>query len=151
MTPERRTISYGSLDEIMPDVERLLAGHSTVGKWSLAEICNHLATVIRRSIDLPASTQFDPSLLMDADRRREVFESGRLSEGLPQPASAPAVEARGEREEADGLREAIEYFKNSPGPVVGHRYFGPMTRAEWDRLHCIHTAHHLSFAIPTGA
>ena len=35
MKPARRTLSYESIDEIMPDVERLLAGHTTVGNWSL--------------------------------------------------------------------------------------------------------------------
>ncbi|MFI5459648.1 MAG: DUF1569 domain-containing protein [Isosphaerales bacterium] len=40
----RRELSFASLDEVMPDVERLLAGHATVGQWSLGQICNHLAT-----------------------------------------------------------------------------------------------------------
>jgi len=48
MTPGRRTLRYESLDEVMPDVERLLEGHTTVGTWSLAQICRHLATVMRR-------------------------------------------------------------------------------------------------------
>ena len=48
MTPGRRTLSYGSFDEMMLDVERLLEGHTTVGNWSLAQICRHLATVMRR-------------------------------------------------------------------------------------------------------
>lgn len=34
MTPGRRSLRYGSLDEVKPDVERLLAGHTTVGNWS---------------------------------------------------------------------------------------------------------------------
>jgi hypothetical protein len=33
MTPGRRQIRYETLDAIMPDVERLLAGHRTVGNW----------------------------------------------------------------------------------------------------------------------
>ena len=36
MTEGRRELSFNSLDEVMPDVERLLEGHSTVGHWSLA-------------------------------------------------------------------------------------------------------------------
>jgi hypothetical protein len=61
MTPERRTLRYESLDQVMPDVERLLEGHTTVGTWSLAQICRHLANAMRRLVDLPASTPYDPS------------------------------------------------------------------------------------------
>jgi len=32
---DRRDLSFTSLDEVMPDVKRLLAGHVTVGQWSL--------------------------------------------------------------------------------------------------------------------
>ena len=35
-------------------------------------------------------------------------------------------------------------------PPAPHPFFGPLTRAEWTRLHCIHCAHHLSFALPPG-
>jgi hypothetical protein len=53
-------------------------------------------------------------------------------------------------EEAEGLRAAISHYKASPGPVIPHRLFGPLTKAEWDRLQLIHVAHHLSFAVPAG-
>src|SRR3954452_20325523 len=69
VTPGRRTLRYESFDEAMTDVERLLEGHRTVGDWSLARICNHLAAVLRRHVDLPVSTVFDP-----ADRVSEVQE-----------------------------------------------------------------------------
>ena len=48
MTQGRRTLRFNSLDEVMPEVERLLKGHSTVGTWSLAQICRHLSTVMRQ-------------------------------------------------------------------------------------------------------
>ena len=31
-----------------------------------------------------------------------------------------------------------------------HPFFGAMTRPQWDHLHRIHCAHHLSFAVPEG-
>jgi hypothetical protein len=88
MTPGRRTLSYGRFDRIMPDVERLLEGCTTVGNRSLAQICRH-------------------------------------------PAAAA-------------------YCKASSGPVIPHPSIGPLTKAEWDRFHLIHCAHHLSFAIPAA-
>jgi hypothetical protein len=31
---------------------------------------------------------------------------------------------------------------------MSHLQLGPMTRADWDRFHCVHFAHHLGFVIP---
>ena len=151
MTQGRRTLRYGSLDEVMPDVERLLEGHTTVGHWSLAQICRHLATVMRRVVDLPASTPHDPSRWVGEERKREVLDSGMLPEGLPAPPEIVPGETRGDREEAEGLRQAIAHYRASPGPLIPHRIFGPLTRAEWDQLQLIHVAHHLSFAVPKEA
>lgn len=148
MTPGRRTLRFDSFDEIMPDVERLLEGHTTVGRWSLAQICRHLATIMRRVVDLPASTPVDPSKLLGEEQKRTTLQTGTIPEGLPLPAElAPPVELD-EREEAEGLRRAIAHYTASPGPVAPHRLFGPLTKEEWDRLQCTHCAHHLSFAVP---
>jgi hypothetical protein len=148
MTPGRRTLRYAGLDEVMPDVERLLEGHATVGHWSLAQICRHLATVMRRVVDLPASTPHDPALFVPEEEKRAVLETGVLPEGLPGPPEIMPAGSLDEREEAEGLRAAIAYYRASPGPAIPHRFFGPLTRDEWDRLQLIHLAHHLSFAVP---
>jgi hypothetical protein len=47
---KRRQLAFASLDEVMPDVERLLTGHVTVGRWSLGQICNHLAAALRLTL-----------------------------------------------------------------------------------------------------
>jgi hypothetical protein len=148
MTPGRRTIAFKSLDDVMPDVERLLEGQTTVGNWSLAQILLHVATVMRRVVDLPASTPHDPSLVVGEEKKRQVFESGMIPEGLPGPPEVMPVNTLSEREEAEGLRQAIAHYKDSSGPVIAHRLFGPLSKPEWDRLQLIHVAHHLSFAIP---
>jgi Protein of unknown function (DUF1569) len=149
-TAGRRAIRYESFDEVMPDVERLLSGHTTVGAWSLAQICHHLATVMRRVVDLPASTQHDPSKWVGEEEKRKVLDSGLLPEGLPAPPEIVPAPALDQRAEADGLRNAIAHYKASAGPVIPHRFFGPLTKSEWDQLQLIHVAHHLSFAVPTA-
>lgn len=149
MTPGRRTIRYEGLHGIMPDVERLLQGYTTVGTWSVGQMCRHLASIMRASVDLPASTQFDPSMRVDSDTRRAMLERGEIREGIPtSPALEPPADLD-DREEAENLRAAIAHYEASPGPVIGHPLLGPLTRAEWDRMHCHHAAHHFSFAIPT--
>ncbi len=149
-TPGRRTLRFESVDEVIPEVERLLAGHTTVGNWSLARICQHLAGAIRLAVDMPATTRHDPSLQIGAERVAEIFATGMLPEGFPLPTALATSEPLGEHEAADRLREAIDYYKASPGPVAAHRFFGPLTKEQWDHLQRIHCAHHLSFAIPKG-
>lgn len=150
MTPGRRTLRFKSFDDVMPEVERLLKGHTTAGTWSLAQICRHLATVARRVVDLPASTPQDPSQWVPEERKREVLETGQLPEGIKGPPEIMPPANLDEREEAEGLRAAIAHYRASSGPVIPHRVFGPLTKAEWDQLQLIHMAHHLSFATPTA-
>jgi hypothetical protein len=148
MTPGRRTLHYHSLDEVVPDVERLLAGHTTVGNWSLAQICRHLATAVRFSVDRPAPAERDLSRYASDEQKREFFESGVIAEGRPMPPGFVVSDSLDDREEADGLQSAISHYKASPSPVIDHPRFGPLSSAEWERFHCIHAAHHFSFAIP---
>src|SRR6516165_9707364 len=100
----RRMLRYESFEEVMPDVERLLAGHTTVGRWTLAQICRHLAAILRRHVDLPASTPFDPSDRVSEDQKRRMLETGVLPEGIEAPPGVVPQATLSEREEAEGLR-----------------------------------------------
>ena len=150
MTPGRRSLQFKSTDEIIAEVERLRGGCKTVGAWSLAHIFGHLASVIEAILKAPAPapgtppppTQFSP------EKRDEVLASGVLPEGLPQPDWLDGFQPQGAQEEADRLHAALVAFEASPGPVGRHRYFGLLSKEQWDRLNCIHCAHHMSFAIP---
>jgi len=147
----RRELSFAGLDEVMPDVERLLAGHATVGQWSLGQICNHLATAFHllmdgRSDSVPVtSTEEDRASIL----RMRFFRGNRFPEGktAPVPALVPNA-GLDDREEADTLRRAIDRFSAATGPFPAHPFLGPMTKDEWVRFHCIHAAHHLGFAVP---
>ena len=75
----------------MADVQRLLEGHSTVGNWTLGQICDHLATVTKRSVDAPASTRFARSSRMSDERKRQIFANGQAPEGMPMPARLTAT------------------------------------------------------------
>lgn len=148
MTEGRRTLRFETLDAILPEVERLMAGHRTIGRWSLGQICDHLASATLRAVDAPADTRHDPSLLLPAERTAEIFATERLPEGLPLPAAMAEPEPVAPEEGASRLRSALEHYREKGGPVAPHRIFGPLSKERWDRLVCMHCAHHLSFAIP---
>ncbi|MGP0065369.1 MAG: DUF1569 domain-containing protein [Isosphaeraceae bacterium] len=144
---ERRELTFASLDEVMPDVERLLAGHVTVGRWTLGQILNHLATAIRLTTDTPANSA-EPTREQDVFRRR-FFHRGRFADGIevPLPVMLPQP-GLDRRAEADSLRHAIARYTSFDGPFPAHPRLGPMTGEEWTRFHCIHCAHHLGLAVP---
>ena len=141
-------IRYESFNEIMPDVECLLEGHSTVGSWTLGQICDHLATVLKAAVRAPASTRTAREPRFNEAQKREIFASGQAPEGMPMPARLKSPDTIDAAEGVHRLREALAYYQSSPGPAVHHPLFGPLSKDEWDQNMRLHCAHHLSFAIP---
>ena len=71
-----------------------------------------------------------------------------MAEGIKVPESflpKPVLDAS---TKAAGLLEAIRRFKADTRPLAEHSFAGLLTPDEWERLHRIHAAHHLSFAMP---
>jgi hypothetical protein len=159
MKAVRRPLAFASLDEIMPDVERLLRGHTTVGTWSLGQICSHLAQGIHFTMDGFPPEAYPPWIIQQTLGRFllwRILRTGRFTEGLKMPRKyepAPGTDARAE---AESLRAALQRFAAHTGPLVKHPMKGTtVSRDIWERFHCIHCAHHLTFVLPaeqpTGA
>jgi hypothetical protein len=147
---ERRTLTFTRLDEVMPDVDRLLEAHRTAGHWSLGQICNHLSAALQGSIEgFPIRAPWPVRKLIAPFVKRTLFRTGRMAEGIRLPKVAlpkPNLDARAE---AEALRAALRFYAAHTGPMVEHPFFERLSRDEWTRLHCIHCAHHLSFVHPT--
>jgi hypothetical protein len=146
----RRELSFAGLDEVMPEVDRLLAGHETVGRWSLGRICNHLATGVRLSFEGGPGPAGPPVREAEAVRRL-FFRRGRFPDRIeaPHPLLVPEADLDA-RTEADALRAALGRFVVAEGPFSTHPALGTLTKDEWSWFHCIHSAHHLGFASPCG-
>lgn len=146
--PERRSLVFTDLSEVMPDVGRLDAGNRTTGNWSLAQICRHLADSLAGSMD---GFGVDNHRVMRWLMGRRAFRS-LLTDGLAagftvsEKLNPPPNLNRDEMIEM--LAGAIERYMAHTGALHFHPFFGHLTREEWDRLHLIHCAHHLSYAIP---
>jgi len=147
---DRRDLRFERIDDVMPDVERLLDGSQTCGVWTLGQILSHLATAIRLTLrpEPPdRARDSDPARLrMEAVRRRRFFQSGRFPEGVevPHPALRPPSDSEA-GVEAHSLRLAIEQLTRAEGPFPAHPLLGTLSRQEWIDFHRIHCAHHLSF------
>jgi hypothetical protein len=145
--PGRRPLDFDRIDAIMPDVDRLLAGHTTSGRWSLGEICDHLARAVR--VTLRGKVTGAPSTPEQEEARRQFFAARAMPEGRavpiavlePEPAADPLAAS-------ETLRDALERLAAREAPWPNHPVLGALTGDEWHQFHCIHCAHHLSFAHP---
>ncbi len=147
----RRTLAFSSVDQVMPDVDRLLNGHKTAGNWSLGQICSHLTGTFQSSIEgFPIKMPWLMRATIGKVVKKKILASGKMDEGIKIPERFLPKPGLDDRAEAEALRAALRLYAAHTGPVANHPMFGPMSRTEWDRLHCIHCAHHLSFAHPNG-
>ncbi len=145
---QRRAFAFASLDDVMPEVERLLADHVMVSRWTLAQILNHLAGAVRYAATAPPCPA-EPTREQDVLRRR-FFLRENFPDGVEAPAILRPPPGLDARTEADSLREAIGHFASRTDPYPAHPRLGPLTGEEWDRFHRMHCAHHLGFAVPVG-
>ncbi len=145
--PERRRLAFDRIEEIMPEVDRLLAGHVTVGSWTLGAICDHLARSIDLSLD--SGPAVAPPTREQAVYRRLFFRAGAFPEGQTPPIAALFPNPDADPIAAAGsLRKALDRLDGHAGPFAAHPVIGPMSREEWLLFHSRHAAHHLSFAVP---
>ena len=147
----RRRIAFHDLAEVMPEVRRTAQGHQTVGNWSLAQICHHLAETFKGSINgFDLSKHRLKRFFMSRQILRRVLTSGMLDNytvnaHLNPPASVELDDA------VASLEQSISAYQSYSGALKAHPLFGEMPRETWDRVHLVHCAHHLGFAVPHDA
>src|SRR5688500_5529633 len=147
----RRKLQFATLDEVMPDVERLLGGHVTVGQWTLGQILNHLATSIGMSMDgTPEKFSWPVRRMFGPVARQLSFALGWMpAQVRVQETYLPRAGLTADSE-AETLRAAIARFEQFTGEFDEHPLLGRFSPDQWRRFHCLHCAHHLSFALPTS-
>jgi hypothetical protein len=156
MEPSKREVVYRSFDEIFSDIDRLHSqGYKKLRNWDLGQTLFHLTEWVRYPMDgfprlpLPLKpifwfvrTFFAKKLLA------KVFRDGGFKEGS---ATAPVSVATGPVDETEAIaryKETVARWKSWTKEPLPSPLFGRFKRDDLDRLHLIHTAHHLSFLIP---
>jgi Protein of unknown function (DUF1569) len=148
----RRTLHFETIADINADVDRLANAREirTLGNMSAGQVLKHLSTTMEKSIDgysalLPAPLRAVFRLLF-----KNKFLNKPMSAGfkLPKGAQVELVPGpTGLEEGLQGIRRAIKRLQaeshRAPSPVLG-----PLTRDEWNLMHCRHSELHLSFLIP---
>jgi hypothetical protein len=148
MRPERRSLSFDNYLQVVAHVRELAPAHHTTADWSLAQICHHLTASFIGSMEgFDLSNHRLKRLLL----KRKMLQVA-LSKGIPRnymvdPNLTPPPEVD-LQEAIHALANAIQRYENHRGVLHAHPLFGKMSREVWDKVHCVHCAHHLSFVIP---
>ena len=129
-------------------MDRLLEGHSTVGKWDLAQICKHLTIGLTGAVD-----GFDLKVSWFARLVAPIFlrwflKRRAMPEGLKATEAVLPKPGLNLRAEVEALRAALRLFRAHTGPFPDNPLFGRMSRDTVEQFQCIHCAHHLSFVLP---
>jgi len=153
MTKGRRALGFADLRDVIADVEHLRGGgYRTLGRWTLAQICNHLGNSIDyTSAGFPGRAA--PWLVQQSIGRGIrwlMLSTGRIAEGVQLPAEYRPRADLDESAEAARLKDSIGRFEAFDGALAAHPLVGRMSKMQWQRYHCIHCAHHLSFVLPSA-
>jgi len=148
---ERRTLSFGSLDDILADVNALDGRElRATGNWTPAQILHHVTQLIDVSIDgFPATVPL-PMRVLGRMFKRFVL-TRPLQRGIKFPSSlAPTLDPPDDviwPDAVDHLRRTIE--RGTGGRMTQTSpLFGRMTHDDWVKLHCRHAEMHFGFIIP---
>ena len=147
----RRTLVFDNLTQVMADVDELLPGYWRSGNWSLGQVCQHLSSSLRLTVEgFPTRAPWLVRRTIGPLFFQRLLAKGRMPEGLklnPKWGLTPRPDLD-DRAEAEALRGALRYYMACTDDFPEHPVFGRLSRPQWDRLQCIHCAHHLSFLWP---
>ena len=147
---DRRTLSFGSLDDILREVESLaLAAPSSIGSWTPAQNIDHVRRLVRFSreggaIRMPLVFRLLGRLMKSkylTDRAKPGFKT--VDPFLP-PEGVSLDDA------VAAFREEIRLASRPGAMSQPSPFLGRMTHEQWEQLHCRHAELHLSFVVPSG-
>ena len=150
-TPERRELSFASLNDVVVEAERLASGEvRTTGNHSFGQILEHLA----RTHDLTTGKLEGPRPPFFVRLLMPLIKSSLIKNvkpGYKLPSKAEAFFWPDQHFEVHAalthLKESVERF-NSVGPLTKHPIFGKLPPEKSLELNCNHCAMHLSFVHP---
>jgi Protein of unknown function (DUF1569) len=155
VTTRRHGLTFATLADAVADAEQLsAAGYTAAGKWTLSQVCDHLADWLSYSMDgFPMTPVFVRPVLWLMRQTVGQRQKAKLLAGAPFPVGGPtlpqSVHPPGDDAAAVGrFKETAARFDRHTGPTHPSPLFGPLTKDEVRVLHTAHAAHHLSFLSP---
>ncbi len=147
----KRSLDFQTIEEVIDEINRLRHDkYQQLGKWNLAQICEHLSGTIKVGLDggFPQLPRLIQKIVTEPFVRR-IIRTRRMASGMPTVKAlkpAPIIEA----DQPAAIDECIAQFERAnqaTDPFPPHP-FGNLSAEQWKQLQCVHAAHHLGFLIP---
>ena len=149
---DKRTLNFETEAEAIAEIQRLRGGHRLTGRWTLPQICYHVA--------VPLKGELAPPVPMDLARtpEQEAMKAGFVDFILAERRMKPEWQAAGEwippatcgEADVDTFVSLLEKLRDYPHPRVVMGPIGPVSIEEFRGVNLAHAAHHLSHLIPSG-
>lgn len=148
----RREVHYDSIDAFLADAEHLAhVNHHTVGKWTYAQILDHLARSMRCGFDGYGfrAPWFVRCLIAPLIKNSFLTKPMKAGFKLPRKLAAVLLPADDVdlQSALESLRQVIARSKRET-PTAEHPAFGKLAGQEWTSLNLRHAELHMSFAVP---
>jgi hypothetical protein len=146
----RRKLRFNTLDDVAVDARSLLRrGYDRAGTWSLAQVCDHLTTFMRMSLDgFPPITV--PWFVRSgrATAKWMILRFRWIPSGFKAPAELLPADAGEDAAATEALARTLTQVRDHAGAWRPSPLLGPLTPEEWRMVHTVHAQHHLSFLVP---
>jgi hypothetical protein len=150
----RRTLSFASIDEMMADVDRLVAVERAgrlkrLGNWTLGQTLGHLATWAEFSYTgAPLRPPFFIRWFLRLRKKRFLYGPMRAGVIIPGVEGGTLATAPMPLDEAlPRLQRVMQRLKSEP-PTAANPIFGPLKHEEWIAINLRHAELHLGFHVP---
>lgn len=149
----KRKLSFDSLPEVAAEIERLRSGgYTPLVNWNLTQCCEHLDKTMQAGME--GSIKPMPWILRATVFRamtEVILATGKMPGGAPAPPEiVPAEHADDDPAVIDACLATIDRAASVPEPLPTHMFSTGMTVPKWQRLMCVHAAHHLGNLQPNG-
>jgi hypothetical protein len=138
-----------STDQALAHLEMLEKASQVAvqGPWNAFQVLSHCAQSVEYSVS--GYPQHRSTLFKATAGRialRSFIKRGEMKHDLT--AGVPGAEAPGPegtlQQGIARLRSALEAFRSGKGELQPHFAYGPVSRADYDTIHALHLANHLT-------
>jgi hypothetical protein len=150
MTAARRDLRFDDFDQLMAEVRTLQSGgYRRCGNWTLSQVCDHLAIFLRGSMrGFPTQMPWILRVTVGRFFLRRILRKKKMPTGFKVPGVYLPGDPVNDLAAVEAFLKTVREYRDYSGRPAPSPFAGPLTRDEWDRLHLIHAAHHLSFLQP---
>ncbi len=153
---QKRSVRFATLDDISVEVERLhRSGYFKAGKWSLSQVCEHLADWMSYPMDGFPKMPIAVKLLLSTMRifrgkalLKKFIEDQSMAPGQPTSPESIHPDSGDDVASVERLQATIRRLEEHRGPLHPSPLFGALTRQELIALQMAHCNHHLNFLVP---